>query len=161
MKKEIARLATSARRSAEWSKSAEKGKFGNGPVDRGFIGHKAARMMQRAKSVEARRGKAVEEKSRLLHNLEHEAPLSIRPCAFHSKHLLECSGLSVDYGDRAVLRDVSFSLMSGERLALTGQERQRQIHGVEAPGPAQAVVSRRLVSARFLEDLVCAAGRPG
>jgi lincosamide and streptogramin A transport system ATP-binding/permease protein len=121
LKKNIARLEQSARRSAGWSQSAEKGKYGNGPVDRGFIGHKAAKMMQRAKSVEARRNRAVEEKTRLLRNLENGAPLSMRPLPFHSRRLAGCSGISAGYGDIAVLRDISLSLMSGERLALRGK----------------------------------------
>ena len=121
LKKEVTRLEESAKRSVEWSKVAEKGKFGNGPVDRGFIGHKAAKMMQRAKSVESRRGKAMEEKALLLRNLENEAPLSMRPQTFHSKRLVECNGVSVDYGDSAVLQYISFRIMSGERLALSGR----------------------------------------
>ena len=120
LKKEIARLEHSARRSADWSKTAEKDKFGNGPVDRGFIGHKAAKMMQRAKNVADRRSKAVEEKTQLLHNLENEAPLSLRPQAFHSRRLAECRGVSVCYGNTAVVRDISFSIMKGDRLALCG-----------------------------------------
>ena len=121
LKKDITRLEQSAKRSADWSRTAEKGKYGHGPVDRGFIGHKAARVMQRAKSVESRRNKAVEEKSQLLHNLENEAPLSMRPQPFHSRRLVECRGLSVSYGKDSVLRDISFSLMGGERLALCGR----------------------------------------
>lgn len=121
LKKDITRLEQSAKRSADWSRSAEKGKYGNGPVDRGFIGHKAAKMMQRAKSVEARRNKAAEEKSQLLRNLENEAPLSMRPQAFHSSRLSEGKDLSVHYGEATVLRDISFRIMSGERLALYGK----------------------------------------
>ncbi|CAI3228608.1 ribosomal protection-like ABC-F family protein [Desulfovibrio desulfuricans] len=121
LKKDIVRLEQSARRSAEWSRTAEKGKFGDGPVDRGFIGHKAAKMMQRAKSVEARRNKAMEEKSQLLRNLENDAPLSMRPQAFHSRRLVECNGLSIGYDDAMVLCDITFSVMNGERLALCGK----------------------------------------
>lgn len=125
LKKDIVRLEQSAKRSADWSHKAEKGKYVTGHVDyfldRGFIGHKAAKMMQRAKSVESRRNKAVEEKSQLLHNLENEAPLSMRPQTFHSKRLAECKGISIGYDDTTVLRDISFSVMSGERLALSGK----------------------------------------
>ena len=121
LKKETARLAQSAERSGEWSRRAERGKYGNGPVDRGYIGHKAAKMMQRAKAVEARRNKAVEEKAQLLRNLENQAPLSLRPLVFHSRRLVELKNVSVAYGDKVALRDVSLSLMQGERLALRGK----------------------------------------
>jgi lincosamide and streptogramin A transport system ATP-binding/permease protein len=121
LKKEIARLEESANRSADWSRTAEGAKFGNGPVDRGFIGRKAAKMMQRAKSVESRRGKFLDEKTQLLRNLENEDPLSMRPQVFHSRRLAECRGVCVSYGGIAVLRDISFSIMKGERLALSGK----------------------------------------
>lgn len=121
LKKEITRLEESARRSADWSRTAEKAKFGTGPVNRGFIGHKAAKLMQRAKSVESRRGKAVAEKTQLLRNLESEDPLSMRPLAFHSARLAECRGVSLGYGETPVLHDLSFSVMRDERLALCGK----------------------------------------
>ena len=120
LKKEVVRLEESAKRGAAWSGRAEKGKYGQGPVDRGFIGHKAAKMMQRAKSVEARRRKAAEEASQLLGNQENQAPLSMRPLPFHSGRLAELRGVSVRYGDNTVLRDISFSVTAGERIALQG-----------------------------------------
>jgi lincosamide and streptogramin A transport system ATP-binding/permease protein len=121
IKKEAARLKESARRSAVWSERTEQGKYGNGPVDRGFIGHKAEKMMRRAKAVEARRNRALEETFRLLRNLESDAPLSMRPLAFHSRRLAEFQAVSVRYGGNIILRDISFSVMSGERLALHGK----------------------------------------
>lgn len=121
LKKEITRLQESAKRSTGWSKTAEMEKFGSGPVDRGFLGHKAAKMMQRAKSVERRRSKAVEEKKQLLRNLESEAPLSMRPQTFHSKRIAECYNLSAGYDDTVALEAVSFTLSNGERLVLSGK----------------------------------------
>ena len=126
LKKEVSRLEKSAKRGANWSQKAEKEKYTSAGhvdyfLDRGFIGHKAAKMMQRAKSVEARRNKAAEEKKHLLRNQENEAPLSMRPRPFHSKRLAECRGLFVSYGKTPLLQDLSFSLMSGERLALCGK----------------------------------------
>ncbi|MDR0466356.1 MAG: ATP-binding cassette domain-containing protein [Deltaproteobacteria bacterium] len=121
LKKEAVRLEESAGRAAAWSALTEKGKYGAGPVDRGFIGHKAAKMMQRAKSVEARRRKAVEEKKQLLHNLENETPLSMHPLAFHSARTAELRGVSVRCGDTLAVRDVSLRVMTGERVALQGR----------------------------------------
>ena len=121
LKKDILRLEESAKRSADWSQKTESGKFGNGPVDRGFIGHKSAKMMQRAKSVEARRNKAAEEKMQLLRNLENETPLSMRPLLFHSKRLAECGGVSVGYNGTTILQNISCSIHNGERLVLSGK----------------------------------------
>lgn len=68
LKKEVRRLDEAARRTAAWSDAAEKTKRGSRNSglrpDRGFIGHKAAKMMRRSKAVEERRRSAAEEKSR-------------------------------------------------------------------------------------------------
>ncbi|MDR1962102.1 MAG: ATP-binding cassette domain-containing protein, partial [Gracilibacteraceae bacterium] len=63
---EIDRLKTAAARTAAWSDKVERSKIGSGPVDRGYVGHKAAKMMKRSKSTEIRRQSAIEEKSALL-----------------------------------------------------------------------------------------------
>lgn len=120
LRKEVSRLAESADRSANWSQSAERGKYGNGPVDRGFIGHKAARLMQRAKSVEARRRKTLEDASRLLKDVETVAPLSIRSVPFHSKKLVEANNLAFGYDGRTILQGLSFRILQGDRLLLRG-----------------------------------------
>jgi lincosamide and streptogramin A transport system ATP-binding/permease protein len=45
----------------------------------------------------------------------------MRPLAFHSRRLAEFQAVSVRYGGNIILRDISFSVMSGERLALHGK----------------------------------------
>lgn len=52
LEKDIGRLKRAARRAAHWSEKIENSKYGNGPVDRGYVGHKAAKMMKRSKSIE-------------------------------------------------------------------------------------------------------------
>jgi lincosamide and streptogramin A transport system ATP-binding/permease protein len=42
--KEIKRLKNSARQTSAWADKTEKTKYGNGPVDKGFIRHKAAKI---------------------------------------------------------------------------------------------------------------------
>lgn len=49
LQKEIRQLKQAAKRSADWSAKTESAKYGAGPVDRGFVGHKAAKMMKRSK----------------------------------------------------------------------------------------------------------------
>ena len=60
--------------------SGEKG-------DRGFIGHKAAKMMQRSKNVERRINRAIEEKSGLLKNVEIVEKLKIAPLVLSLIHI--------------------------------------------------------------------------
>lgn len=62
LKKEINRLEASARQSATWSDKVETSKHHmtwDGPIDKGFIGHKAAKMMKRATIASNRQEKAI------------------------------------------------------------------------------------------------------
>lgn len=118
--KEVSRLGKAAQRSAEWSEQTERGKFGNGPVDRGFIGHKAAKMMKKAKSVACRRQKAMDEKSALLKNTETDAPLSMLLTPFHASRLVESKNLSFAYAGRQILHNISCTIRGGERLVVQG-----------------------------------------
>src|SRR5699024_2125133 len=58
LRKEIRRLKQSAREKSRWSDKVEATKIGSGPVDRGYIGHMAAKMMKRSKTIEKRYEKA-------------------------------------------------------------------------------------------------------
>ena len=51
LKKDIRRLSQSAKRTQGWSDRVEASK--TGAADKGYIGHKSAKMMKRAKSIEA------------------------------------------------------------------------------------------------------------
>ncbi len=127
LKKDIARLEQSARQAAGFAQKAEKAKKGQGKNnpsglrgDRGFIGAQAARLMKRAKSIEARRNSAVEQKQQLLRDIEQNDSLILRPLAFHSSLLAEAKGLSVAYSAKPVFSGLDFQLHSGERLAVEG-----------------------------------------
>lgn len=120
LQKEIRRLRDSARRASDWSDRAESAKFGSGPVDRGFIGHKAAKMMKRSKAIEARRQDAIEEKSALLRDRETAEKLLIQPLTYHSRTLLTVQDAAVCYDGRPVCEPVRFEIQQGDRLLLTG-----------------------------------------
>ncbi|MCL2047079.1 MAG: ATP-binding cassette domain-containing protein, partial [Oscillospiraceae bacterium] len=124
LEQEIGRLKESAARTARWSDIVEKSK--NQPqksglsVDRGYIGHKAAKMMKRSMSTEKRRQDAIDEKSKLLKNIESADELKIHPLKYHSKQLLYVEGLHIAYSDKELLGGLSFSINDGERLAILG-----------------------------------------
>lgn len=125
LKREIGRLDQAARRTADWSDKVEAAKHatrnsGLRP-DRGFLGHKAAKLMKRSKAVEARRAGAAEEKRDLLKNIELAEALKLHPLAHPKARLAECSGLTVDYGGGPVCAPVSFTVERGDRVALTGR----------------------------------------
>lgn len=125
LKKDIARLKQSARRAAAWSEKAEAGKYGvqaSGlKADRGYVGHKAAKMMKRSKAIEAKREQAVEQKSELLKNTETADKLKISPLVYPSDTLVSLYDVTVSYNEKTVCRHVSFTVNRGDRIALDGK----------------------------------------
>lgn len=125
LKKDIARLKQSARRAAAWSERTESGKYGvqdSGlKADRGYVGHKSAKMMKRSKAIEARREQAIEQKSELLKNTETAENLKISPLVYHSDTLVSFSDVSVSYSEKNVCNHVSFTVKRGDRIALDGK----------------------------------------
>jgi lincosamide and streptogramin A transport system ATP-binding/permease protein len=128
LKKDISRLQTAAKRSADWSAKAERTKIGfapGGDVEkhvnrRAYVGEKSRKMMARSKSIGERRERAVQEKSGLLQNIETADKLKIHPLSHHSSRLIELDGVAISYGNTTVLSGVSLVVTGGERIALTG-----------------------------------------
>jgi lincosamide and streptogramin A transport system ATP-binding/permease protein len=124
LKTEIQRLTATARKVSEWSGKAEKGKFNTGDradVDRGYVGHKAAKVMKRSKSLQDRSMDAIKEKSKLLKNIETAEDLALHPAVYHSRRIMHFSLVSVSYGDHKVFSDLGFEIARGDRIALTGK----------------------------------------
>lgn len=125
LKKDIKQLEKSAKRTADWSDKVEKTKIGTknagSKVDKGYVGHKAAKMMKRSTSLENRKNAAVEEKSGLLKNIERSDSLKIHPLTFRTKKLLELETVTVFYDDKIAGLPVSFHIEQGERIALCGK----------------------------------------
>ena len=121
LKKDIGRLQRAAQRTSVWSDRIEASKYGNGPVDRGYLGHKAAKMMKRSKTIEARQQQAIEQKSALLKNAETVDTLKIHPLTYHSDLLVSFSDVSVIYDSTKVCEPVFFEIHQGERVVIDGK----------------------------------------
>ena len=119
LKKDINRLKQSAKRSAVWSDKVETSKIG--AYDKGYVGHKSAKMMKRSKSLQARQQQAIKEKSKLLRNIEVVQNLKISPLIYHANTLVTFSDVSVCYDENLVCKPISFSLKQGDRIALDGK----------------------------------------
>ncbi len=121
---EVRRLEQAARRTAVWSDRVEGSKYHSEnaglKVDRGFVGHKAAKMMKRSKAIAARQEAALEEKKGLLKDLERTEDLKLSPVRHHSSRLLELRDVCVFYGEKQACGGVSFTLNQGDRLCLAG-----------------------------------------
>lgn len=124
LQKDIRRLEKSAKRAGGWSDQVEKSKKGtrNSGLrpDRGFIGHKSAKMMKRSKVIEARQHQAIEEKSGLLKNMETAENLKLSPLTYHTDRLASFSEVAVRYGEKEICSPLSFEIRRGERIALEG-----------------------------------------
>ena len=118
LRKDIDRLKRSAARTSEWSDRVEASK--KGAADKGYVGHKAAKMMKRAKSIEARQQKAIEEKSGLLKNAETAETLRVAPLLHYADTLAAFTDVTIEYDGRTVCGPVSFAVRRGERVALDG-----------------------------------------
>ena len=122
LQKDIARLRKAARQTSVWSDRIEEKKYGAGPVDRGYIGHKAQKMMKRAKAIEARQQQAIQAKSGLLQNWEPLESLKLSPLPCRGdRPLAVFSQVKVQYCGRDVCGPVSFALHPGERVVLDGK----------------------------------------
>jgi len=125
LKKDIKKLSEAAKRTADWSEKLEKTKRGTRnsglKPDRGYIGHKAAKMMKRSKAIEARRESATLEKSGLLKNIDSADALKIITLNYHSDRLITLDSVSVFYGRNPICENVGFDLNHGERTALCGK----------------------------------------
>ena len=120
LKKEISRLEETAREKAGWSDRAEATKIGNHVFDRGYVGHKSAKMMARSKAIEQRQQAAIEEKSKLLKNIERSDELKIFQTPFHTKRLVQLQDVSIAYGEKRVCSGVNLTIEQGDRIALRG-----------------------------------------
>ena len=127
LKKEISRLEETAREKARWADSAERSKFGVDPIKvdkpknyRSYQGAKSAKAMSRVKAIEGRQQAAIEEKSKLLKNIERSDSLKIFQTPYHARRLVLMQDVTIQYGDTPVCQNISFTIEAGDRIALQG-----------------------------------------
>jgi lincosamide and streptogramin A transport system ATP-binding/permease protein len=127
LKKEIGRLKQTAREKEAWSrnleatKSRKKRGFDSETkrVDKGFIGRKAANMMQKSKNLEKRMKEDITDKEKLLKNWEEVPGLEMNVLNNHQKRLLKVENLTAGF-ENALFQPISFELDQGQVIALTG-----------------------------------------
>lgn len=128
LKNEIKRLEKTARQKAEWSDKAERNKIGFDPTKveknisrRAYESAKSKKIMKRAKNIEERSLKAIEEKSKLLKNIELDEKLKISPLYYHKNTLVELENTGVIFDGREICNTVSFNIQKGDRIAVCGK----------------------------------------
>lgn len=125
LKKDIKKLTESSKRTSNWSDSLEKTKHSTRIAglrpDRGFIGHKSAKMMKTSKNLENRKQSAIDQKSKLLKNIESSENLAIHPLKYHSRILISFDNVCISYGSKPVCTNVNFTVNQGDRVAISGK----------------------------------------
>lgn len=124
LKKDIKRLKEAAKQTEVWSDKIEKSKKGSkvsgSKPDRGYIGHQAARMMKKSKNLERRQDKAIEDKEKLLRDVERKEDLKLHCLPYRKKELMRVEELSCFYNGKKVVSDIGFEVNEGDRIAIKG-----------------------------------------
>lgn len=125
LQKDINRLETSAQNAAKWSNAVEKSKYktnnSESTIDRGYLGHKSAKMMKKSKAIEQRTQKAIEERANLLKNIDRNDSLKIIPLESRKNSLVFAKDLQIKYNNKEIFSKVSFELNNGDRIAIVGK----------------------------------------
>lgn len=116
---DIKRLRESALRTSAWADKVEASKIGAG--DKGYVGHKSAKMMKRAKVTEARYQREIEQKSRLLKNAEYADELKLAYEPYRSERLALFSSVAPVHDGKEVCTPTTFEITRGKRIALNGK----------------------------------------
>lgn len=126
LQSEIKRLEKTAEKTRRWSENTEGQKSqaaykGQGHVnlDKGFLGHKAAKMMKRSKGIAERTKREINEKQSLLKNIDEKAKLTLNYIELKKRPLLQVDSFQVSRNGEALNSPISFSITDYQRLALT------------------------------------------
>ncbi len=125
LKQDIARLEIASKNTSNWSDKVEKTKNGTtnsgSKVDKGYIGHQAAKMMKRSKAIENRIEKHIEEKRQLLKEIDRNDSLTIKPLQNKKNPLVVLNNLQIKYNQKQICKKVSFEINNGDRICLVGK----------------------------------------
>lgn len=126
LKKEIAHLKKASRQKSEWAKQAERGKQAksvkteSANIDRGFVGHRAAKVMKRATVYAKRLDETRQNKQNLFKNIEINEPLNFNYQSPRQAPLLKVKDLVLTQQQVRLNQPVSFEIQAGQQLAITG-----------------------------------------
>ena len=125
LQKSINKLEIASKNAESWSNNAEKSKYKTNnsetTIDRGYIGHKSAKIMKKSKVMEQRIEKAIDEKSNLLKNIDRNEDLKIIPLASKKNQLIAANNLQIKYNEKTIFSPISFEIKNGDRIAIVGK----------------------------------------
>ena len=125
LNKDINKLEIASRNTAKWSNEVEKSKYKTNnsekTIDRGYLGHKSAKMMKKSKVMEQRIQKAIDEKTNLLRNIDRNDTLKIIPLISNKTPLISVNKLQIKYNNESVFKPISFEVNNEDRIAIIGK----------------------------------------
>lgn len=132
LKKEISRLNTASRQSAQWADNVEATKIGKGSEKyekctdtRAYVGEKSRRMQMRRKNLQQRQNRAMEEKVSLLKNIETADTLKLYPLKHHKEVLVRMEDVWIGYGgklqDKQVITGLQLCIKNEGIYAIIGK----------------------------------------
>src|SRR5690606_20548712 len=80
----------------------------------------AKRMMKRSKAIEKRTDEKIEEKTKLLKNIESTNNLTINCIFSHRNPILRVQNFTLSYGGKPLFHPITFDIYQGEQVALVG-----------------------------------------
>lgn len=117
LKSEIKKLEKAKRQTAQWSDQVEKSKIG--AADKGYVGHMAAKMMKRSKSIEKRQQRSINQKKLLLKDLDESEDLKMHLLPLRRAFVLRMTKVSLGY-TKPLFCPVTFEIAKHDRIALVG-----------------------------------------
>ena len=126
LSKAINKLEVASRNTAKWSNEVERSKYKTNnsekTIDRGYLGHKSAKMMKKSKVMEQRIQKAIDEKTNLLKNIDRNDTLKIIPLTSNkTSSLISVNKLQIKYNNELIFKPISFEVNNGDRIAIIGK----------------------------------------
>lgn len=123
LKRNIKALEKSAKQTASWANKIEESKYNiskDQPKDKGYIGHKSAKMMKRSLNAQRRKEKAIKEKETLLKDIETTEALKLEKYKTRPGRLIEARNLTISY-EKQLFKPLNFIIESGNRINLKGK----------------------------------------
>ena len=125
LNKDIEKLEIASKNTAKWSNEIEQSKYKTNnsetTIDRGYLGHKSAKMMKKSKVMQQRIQKAIDEKTNLLKNIDRNDALKIIPLTSNKTPLILANNLQIKYNNKPIFNPISFEVNNSDRVAIVGK----------------------------------------
>ena len=123
LKNEIVQLEKNSNEVKKWANKVENSKYNikkGVATDKGYIGHKSAKMMKRAIIAQKRKEKKIAQKSNLLKDIDVIEDIKIQPLNNIKGRLLEFYNFSVVFNNRKIFKETNFYIENKDRVRLKG-----------------------------------------